>query len=41
MADELALASQRIEATRLPAGFSFSYPKIEGALQEACLVWRG
>lgn len=41
MADELALVSQRVEATRLPAGFSFTFPEAAFALEEACLVWRG
>lgn len=41
MARELIFASQRIEATRLPAGFSFAFPKVAEALDEACAVWRG
>lgn len=35
MVDELVLASQRIEATRLPAGFTFAFPKLAPALEEA------
>jgi uncharacterized protein (TIGR01777 family) len=40
MADELALASQRVEATRLPAGFTFAFPRLEAALEDACAAWR-
>jgi uncharacterized protein (TIGR01777 family) len=41
MADELALASQRVEATRLPAGFSFAFPGVEAALEDAGAAFRG
>lgn len=40
MAAELVLASQRVDATRLPVGFTFGYPDLGPALEEACLAWR-
>lgn len=40
MADELILASQRVEATRLPAGLAFQFGALGPAVEDACAVWR-
>ena len=40
MADGLILASQHVEATRLPPGLALAFPVLDAALLDACEIWR-